>query len=419
MDRRINDKNKVFLGSGCSRMAWSFGDGTCLKMPIKVRLEAGIWQNKLEYENFELAEKEGLVCFPKAIDHNRNFTKIVVEECSLIEDDSNFLKAFNLPEKHCELVQTALKSSETPTFSQFVGFWILGWLEEMTIEQAYSLNRSYPVYSIGSEKLSYGDLEKIMPFEDLDDIFVFLELISDRDVKLNAHAALVRSILDKSKFLCDILRFKLAHPNRLFIKDLWNIGQYGISQTGKLVVIDAGYNHAIANSKHFARGGNVIKISKKTEDFDTFNGEICSKIHSPTGSPVEWKFFTSRGTEYILSSENQARRIKQAGLNDDGLYPWMDRMVFVDEQDAIDAMNTIVSIQRTLTPVKLETTWESGTKLDIQKLVQDQWQTQLSVTIQDTKPQIGKNVLEFMLDGCIVKSFHAGHDVTKLKHFPV
>lgn len=121
----------------------------------------------------------------------------------------------------------------------------------------------------------------------------------------------------------------------------------------------------------------------------------------------------------MLSAEHQARRIKQAGLNDDGLHPWMDHMVFVGEQDAINATNTMVNIQRTLTPVKLETTWESGTKLDIQKLVQDQWQTQLSVTIQDTKPQIGKNVLEFMLDGCIVKTFHAGHDVTKLKHFEV
>jgi hypothetical protein len=60
-----------------------------------------------------------------------------------------------------------------------------------------------------------------------------------------------------------------------------------------------------------------------------------------------------------------------------------------------------------------------GSKLNIQKLVLGQWQTQLSVVIQDTNPQLGKNVLEFTLDGSIVKQFHAGHEVTKLKHFVI
>ena len=176
----------------------------------------------------------------------------------------------------------------------------------------------------------------------------------------------------------------------------------------------------MANSGHFKRG-KVEKNAIKTDSFDEFNGERCTEILSKHGAPVEWKFYTSHGTEYVLSSIGEGRRIKQAGLQDDGLHMWTDKMVFVDEQDAVSAMNTMCSIQRTLTPVKISTSWEPNSTLDIQKLVGGAWQTQLSVVIQDTKPTVGKNVLEFMLDGDqgIVKAFHAGHDVTKLKHFAV
>ena len=45
------------------------------------------------------------------------------------------------------------------------------------------------------------------------------------------------------------------------------------------------------------------------------------------------------------------------------------------------------------------------------------WQTQLSVVIQNDKLEVGKNVLEFNLDGSLIKNFHAGHDVVKIKHF--
>lgn len=406
-------KVKNFLGCGCSRIAWSLGDGTCLKTPIKERSEAGTLQNRLEYENFKLGEDENLTCFPKAKSHSEDWTEIVVEECKHLESDDDFLKAFGLTDTLERKLKTAIKFANCQTCARFVGFWILGWLEGMTIEKACSL-----VQKSEKAELSCSDLGKVLPFKTLDDILAFLKIVVDADVSMSVHAAMTRAILAESKFLCDILRFKLAHPNSLYIKDLWNIGQYGLAMDGRLVVIDAGYNHTIANSTHFAIG-RIVKETKTSNGFDTFNGQRCTEIISQTGSPVEWKFFTSNGTEYVLSATNQARRIKQAGLNDDGLHPWMDRMVFVDEQDAVDAINTIVEIKKTLTPIKLDTSWKSGAKLDIQKLVQGRWRTQLSVTIQDTKPQIGKNALEFMLDGYIVKAAHAGHAVTKLKHFPV
>ena len=401
---------KQFLGSGCSRSVWSLGNKTCVKIPIEDRKEAGILQNKLEYENFKLGEAEDLHCFPKAISHNEDFSEIIVEECRHIKNDSELIDSFSFPEEIKKHIEAAMKASNSPTFAQFIGFWIFGWLEGMSIEH---------VVNSSCSKLSRDALEKVLPFKNLNDIYDFLGMLIKSDTSITTHARLVYILLNHSNFLLDVLKFKLNHPSNLFIRDLWNIKQFGISDDGHLVVIDAGYNIEIANSKHFAKNGALKKEVKCSEDLDTFNGEECNKITSPTGSPIEWKFFTSRGTEYVLSSEKQARRIKQAGLNDDGLHPWMDRMVFVDEKDAIDAMNTMARIQQTLTPVKLDTDWMCGSKLNIQKLVLGQWQTQLSVVIQDTNPQLGKNVLEFTLDGSIVKQFHAGHDVTKLKHFVI
>lgn len=411
MQNSGEESPKKFLGVGCSRVAWSLGDGTCLKVPIKERWEPGIWQNKQEFENFKLGEKDGLICFPKAVKHNRDYSKIWVEECKTLKTQEQLLDAFAWPDEwRAKVVEICSNLLKIPP-SQFIGFWIFGWLEDMNLEKARPL--------VG-DGVSDEELVKIVPFKSLVDTAKFFELAAkNTSSSMHGYVCLTANLVGRSQVLLDLLKFKFEHPEKLYIRDIWNLNQWGLSQDGKLVVIDAGYNHTIANSSHFARDRQIVKEVVRSEDFDTFNGQKCDEIFSPSGSPVEWKFFTSRGTEYVLSAEHQARRIKQAGLNDDGLHPWMDHMVFVDEQDAINAMNTMVDIQRTLTPVKLETTWESGTKLDIQKLIQDQWQTQLSVTIQDTKPQIGKNVLEFMLDGCIVKTFHAGHDVTKLKHFEV
>lgn len=402
-----------FLGAGCSRLAYSLGDGWCLKKPINERFEAGAWQNKLEYENFKLGEEENLVCFPKTKSHSEDWSEIVVEECKLVASEDELFNAFTTswPEELRESIQVnALPHLKMP-LSQFIGFWMLGWLEDMNLEAAKT------VIPDASEE----DLSELVPFKTVDDIAKFLDIMAKSIASpLRGHACLVASAIGRSQVLLDILKFKLAHPERLYIRDIWNLKQWGLAKDGKLVVIDAGYCHEMANSSHFKRG-KVEKNAIKSDSFDEFNGERCTEILSKHGAPVEWKFYTSHGTEYVLSSIGEGRRIKQAGLQDDGLHMWTDKMVFVDEQDAVSAMNTMCSIQRTLTPVKISTSWEPRSTLDIQKLVGGAWQTQLSVVIQDTKPTIGKNVLEFMLDGDqgIVKSFHAGHDVTKLKHFAV
>lgn len=401
------EMNMKFLGAGCSRMAYSVGDGICLKVPIKERVEVGIWQNKLEYENFRIGRDFKLVCFPKPKRHNRDFSKIWVEECKTFKTEQDFLDALDLPAEWTNHLVGASTMCNIPV-AQFIGFYIFGWLEETTAEQAVNMTM---------DEADRKTMAELLPFKTMNDISSFLDIARRGNTAWSSHACLVANVIARSQVLLDVLKFKIAHPERLYIKDIWNFNQWGLSSSGKLVVIDAGYNHTIANSHHFNRGGCLVKDAIRSDDLETFNGVKCSEIFSKTGSPVEWKFFTSHGTEYILSSVGQARRIKQAGLNDDGLYPWMDKMVFVEEKDAIDAMNTIVNIQKTLTPVKVLTSWEPQTKLDIQKLVNDQWQTQLSVVIQNDKPEVGKNVLEFNLDGSLIKNFHAGHDVVKIKHF--
>ena len=396
-----------FLGAGCSRMAYSVGDGICLKVPIKEQSEVGIWQNKLEYENFRIGRDSKLICFPKPKRHNRDFSKIWVEECKTFKTEQEFLDALDLPAEWTDHLVRASAMCKIPV-AQFIGFYIFGWLEETTAEQAVNMT---------VDEENRRAISELFPFKTMSDICSFLEIVGRGCTAWENHACFVASIIARSQVLLDVLKFKVAHPERLYIKDIWNLNQWGLSSSGKLVVIDAGYNYTIANSQHFNRGGCLVKDVVKSDDLETFNGVKCSEIFSKTGSPVEWKFFTSHGTEYILSSAGQARRIKQAGLNDDGLHPWMDKMVFVEEKDAVDAMNTIVNIQKTFTPVKVLTSWKPQTKLDIQKLVNDQWQTQLSVVIQSDKPEIGKNVLEFNLDGSLIKNFHAGHDVVKIKHF--
>lgn len=406
------DEKMEFLGAGCSRLAYSLGGGWCLKKPIAERLEAGAWQNKLEYENFKLGEEEGLVCFPKAKSHSEDWSEIVVEECKLVASEDELFNAFaDWPEELRESIQANALSHLKMPLSQFIGFWILGWLEDMNLEAAKT----------AIPDASEEDLSALVPFKTVDDIAKFLGMMAKSIASpLRSHACLVAEAIGRSQVLLDILTFKLAHPERLYIRDIWNLKQWGLARDGKLVVIDAGYCHKMASSSHFKRG-QVEKNAIKSSSFDEFNGEKCAEILSPRGSPVEWKFYTSHSTEYVLSSLGEGRRIKQAGLRDDGLHMWTDKMVFVDEGDVINAMNTMRSIQRTLTPVKISTSWEPNSTLDIQKLVDGDWETQLSVVIQATKPTIGKNVLEFMLDGDqgIVKAFHAGHDVTKLKHFNI
>lgn len=400
------DDVKKFLGAGCTRVAYSLGNGWCEKVPIKGREEAGIIQNKTEYENFKLGAKFG--CFPKVKSHSRDFSRIVVEECAPI-CDFDLMKYFETG--YLKAVKTDIIDKYKIPAARFIGLDIFGFIEELRSE-------TIKASGFGIESI----LKLADEIHDFDSLLAFLDTASAVPLEqrrfFNTNCTIARVALDEIPVVRRVVSFWIKNRDKLYIRDLWNTSQYGQNQYGEIVVVDAGYTKKLANSEHFKR----VSIDKTnyttTEDLDTFNGKSCAEMFSDSGSPVKWKFFTSRGTEYVLSAAGQSQRIKKAGLKDDGLHSWTDKLLFVDEQDAINAMNKMTEIMQTLTPVKIESSFEPGSKLDIQQLVEDQWKTQLSIVVRDVEPKIGKNVLEFSFDGdYIVKGFHAGHDVVRMKQF--
>ena len=83
--------------------------------------------------------------------------------------------------------------------------------------------------------------------------------------------------------------------------------------------------------------GTGVRYPKATltapgESPDTFDGQRLEDIKSPSGSPVKCKFYTGKGSEYILTEKGESRRIKCEvhGAGEAGLHEWKDMTFFVD-----------------------------------------------------------------------------------------
>ena len=69
----------------------------------------------------------------------------------------------------------------------------------------------------------------------------------------------------------------------------------------------------------------------------TFNGQNIQYISSPNGQPVTHKFYTDQGSEYILTKDGFARRVKSPHTNtkgtDAGLHDWnQGKTYFLDDK---------------------------------------------------------------------------------------
>ena len=71
-----------FIGNGLSRMAYSDGNGTCVKIPVAGRVKAGVMQNRGEAECLKLGE--ALRIFPKLRSLSRDGKILAVEECECV-----------------------------------------------------------------------------------------------------------------------------------------------------------------------------------------------------------------------------------------------------------------------------------------------------------------------------------------------
>jgi hypothetical protein len=89
------------------------------------------------------------------------------------------------------------------------------------------------------------------------------------------------------------------------------------------------YNKDNPNYKLYLAG--LISENQYYEALDA-----AQEIKSPTGAKVTYYFETAQGSKYILSSNNESRRIKSyhanTGGEDSGLKNWHDKCVFTPEK---------------------------------------------------------------------------------------
>lgn len=217
--------------------------------------------------------------------------------------------------------------------------------------------------------------------------------------------------------LAQLLRFTFATGGNFALEELWNARQWGFAQGSRLVALDAGFSRDEQRSGHYSSSrvtplGEGVSTTMPSDASDTFNGKPLSRIRDPKGNGVRCKFFTSKNTEYILSDGNMARRIKKAGLRDDGLYQWTDRMSFVGRDTVFAVMREIGRNNERQMPTKVDSDWKSW--LTLSSINGDgEWETTYSTNDISSDPALGKHVLEFNFDGDgIVKGYHPGHDVS-------
>lgn len=86
---------RKFIAAGSCRRVFSLGDGTCEKVAITERLEAGRMQNEAEYSTLNAVNANGkkYSCFPRAFSSSENFDSIIVE-CVENAEDFMFDDAF-------------------------------------------------------------------------------------------------------------------------------------------------------------------------------------------------------------------------------------------------------------------------------------------------------------------------------------
>lgn len=225
------------------------------------------------------------------------------------------------------------------------------------------------------------------------------------------------------KTLRDLLKFTLIKKCDFALEDLWNSTQWallGSKSKKRFVVVDAGFSKEVQKTEHYNKHQEITSLANVAttipeDKLSTFNGKDISDIKDPFGNKIKSKFFTSKASEYILSSTNMARRIKKAGLADDGLHQWKDKLVFVDYPELEKIMEAINSNSSKMMPTRVRSNWKS--KLSIQSLSKNgNWKTSYVAKSITMDPVLGKHVLEFNFDGDnIVKAWHPGHDVSYIQ----
>lgn len=386
----------TLVGSGMSRLAYSDGNGICVKVPVKGREKVGILQNRAEAECLRLDSESGI--FPKLYSISDDGKTLAVEECPCIH------RKFGEP------------------------FYGHTYVFQSNNEDILKAAGNVPIGDFGCrtavQRVAWG-LRVLDAYANIPDIFdqvVSIPKWSDRlsaeqknDLKITA--TVVKNVLDGKKDpWSKLVRFWEKHRHLVVLQEMWHDRQWGVRpSTGEFVVIDAGFTKAVQATKHYQRDTVVLPPDKaETGVSGRFCGKPFVEIFSPKGAAVAYGFKTSRGSEYILAKDRMSQRVKKAGLPDDGLHRWMDRAVFVEYSDLTKIMD---EFRRNLGDQRPTRIVEAGRKwLALQTLDSSgKWYNSLCLPDAVRIPVKGRHVCEFMLDeNNIVKCYHPGHDVTEI-----
>ena len=385
-----NGRSLSLIGIGMSRLAYSDGNGNCVKVPVKNRESAGILQNRAEADMLKAGA--GLGIFPNFYSISSDGTELVVEECGGIVKTGSFVE-----------------------FDRY---------NKEILDEA-GANRNDFGCATPLQRVAWG-------------MNVFDSYANDMDILLHAEEALVKIghgphtnskngnlaiagvIARRINQGCDdpwtrLVRFWLTHRN-FVLQEMWHDGQWGVRQsTGEFLVIDMGFTKTVQSSEHYQRDRVLMPPDMaETGVPGRFCGKPLAEIVSPKGAGVAYNFKTSKGSEYVLAKDRMSQRVKKAGLPDDGLHKWMDRSVFVNYADLKAIMNEFrqnLAMQRPTRLIEAGKKWMALQTLDSS----GRWRNSLCLSDAVRFPVKGRHICEFMFDGNnVVKCYHPGHDVTDI-----
>lgn len=410
----------AYINSGWSRKVFQSKFGNVLKIALPERIEAGIMQNQNEYEILSgFADKYS--CFPKAIRKRSDYSVIEVEQCMPVNGP---ILNDNIYEFYNEVGNLVVCASSSSSFKRLD--------EYANIPIANSFYRWFAFIFGHVLNTLIADLPKNSKSIDIN---IIVDIAIDLLNKLDSKTSNAEYVLQFAKFieylrvnnakpicksLIDFIEFymNIGYSRGILFADMWNDTQWGISNDGRLMVIDIGYTCDMANSEHFIKvkiEKNDIITNEPGVSPNTFNGRQLCDIYSPNGNPIKYKFYTL--SEYILSEDNMSRHIKHQNKDDDGLWDWSSKTVFVEHDNLFKFIDTISKMNK-LTAIKVE--FNNNQVILYQHDYTGKWAQVASIEYQ-LNPCIGLHVCEFYLDqfdgkSGIIKSYHPGHAVNFIEN---
>lgn len=386
----------TLVGSGMSRLAYSDGNGVCVKVPVKGCEKVGILQNRAEAECFRRGADLGI--FPKLHAISDNGKTLAVEECPCIhrklgEPFYGHACVFQL---YNEDILKASGNVPIGDFGCITAVQRVAWGLRVLDMYAHELNIFEQVIAAAARPN---------------------RPVTAQENDISIAATIVKNVIDgKNDPWSKLVRFWKCNRNMMVLQEMWHDRQWGVRpSTGEIVVIDAGFTKAVQGSEHYQRDRILLPPDMaETGVPGRFCGKPLAEIVSPKGAGVAYNFKTSKGSEYVLAKDRMSQRIKKAGLADDGLHRWMDRAVFVEYADVVKIMDEFRHNLAEQRPTRII---EAGKKwLALQTLNSSgKWYNSLCLPDAVRFPVKGRHVCEFMLDeNNIVKCYHPGHDVTEI-----